>query len=252
MQEKIKIGNLDAILHNPKASGSPGIVMVHGFGGEGLEEEFEDIANNLCRNGYTVLRFLFEGYGKNNLMDLTISKEMSELKSAIDFLESKNINKEKIGIISQSLGCVVSMLLNDPRTKAMAMLAPLINIRKSFEKEFEENQIKEFKTFGYTIIIRKRKNQKRKLGVGFWNEIKKIDKITKRHIKAINCPLLIIHGTGDQSVNYRESETIFEWANEPKQLKLIKGGRHVTIRDPKIRKDVNKYILDFFLKYIEK
>ncbi|MCK4892291.1 MAG: hypothetical protein KAS78_06505, partial [Candidatus Pacebacteria bacterium] len=46
MQEKIKIGNLDAILHNPKASGSPGIVMVHGFGGEGLEEEFEDIANS--------------------------------------------------------------------------------------------------------------------------------------------------------------------------------------------------------------
>ena len=250
MREKIKIGNLDAILHNSGIDNSPGIIMVHGFGGEGLEEEFEDIANNLCKNGYTVLRFLFEGYEKNDLTDLTISKEISELESAIDLLETKNINKEKIGIISQSLGCVVSMLLNDPRVKAMTMLAPLIYLKKGIKKDYQEDQIKELETFGYTTIISKRKNQKRKIGINFWNEVKKIDKISKEQIKAINCPLLIIHGTADQTVDYQESETIFKWANEPKQLKLIEGGKHVTIRDPEIRKDVNKYILDFFLKYL--
>ena len=249
MQEKIKIGNLDAILHNPGISDSPGIIMVHGFGGEGLEEEFEDVANKLCKNGHTVLRFLFSGYEKNDLTDLTISKEMSELKSVIDFLETRNINKRKIGIISQSLGCVVSMLLNDPRVKAMAMLAPLIDLQEVLSKEFGENKIRELETFGYTTITRK-DQQKRKLGVGFWDEVKKIDKISKEQIEAINCPLLIIHGMVDQTVGYQESETIFKWANEPKQLKLIEGGKHVTIGDPEIRKDVNKYILDFFLKYL--
>ena len=249
MREKIKIGNLDGILHNPEIDNSPGIIMVHGFGGEGLEEEFEDVANNLCKNGYTVLRFLFSGYEKNDLTDLTISKEMSELKSVIDFLETKNINKEKIGIISQSLGCVVSVLLNDPRVKTMTILAPLINLKEVLSKEFGENKIRELETFGYTTIIRK-DQQKRKLGVSFWNEIKKIDKISKDQIKAINCPLLIIHGTADQTVDYQESETIFKWANEPKQLKLIEGGKHVTIGDLEIRKNVNKYILDFSLKYM--
>lgn len=249
MQEKIKIGNLDGILHNPETNNFPGIIMVHGFGGEGLEEEFEDIANNLCKNGCTVLRFLFSGYKKNDLTNLTISKEISELKSVIDFLETRNINKEKIGIIAQSLGCVVSMLLNDSRVKAMAMLAPLINLQEVLSKEFGENKIRELETFGYTTIIRK-DQQKRKLGVGFWNEVKKIDKISKEQIEAINCSLLIVHGTADQTVDYQESETIFKWANEPKQLKLIESGRHVTIGDPEIRKDVNKHILDFLLKYM--
>jgi len=250
MPEKIKIGNLDAIFHNPNINNPPAIIMVHGFGGEGLEEEFEDIANNLCERGYAVLRFLFSGYEKNNLMDLTISKEISELKLVIDFLESENINKEKIGIIAQSLGCAVAMLLNDPRIKAMALLAPLINIKEDLGGEFGKNQIKEFETLGYTIFERRRKKQARKLGVGFWNEIKKIDKIRQEQIKMIKCPLLIIHGTADRTVDYKESETIFEWANEPKQLKLIKGGEHVTIRNPKIRKDVRRYILSFFTEYL--
>lgn len=61
--------------------------------------------------------------------------------------------------------------------------------------------------------------------------------------------MLIVHGIADQTVNYQESKIIFKWANEPKQLKLIKDGEHVTIRDPEIRKNVNKYILDFFLKH---
>ena len=129
------------------------------------------------------------------------------------------------------------------------MLAPLINLKEILNKEFGENKIRELETFGYTIITRK-DQQKRKLGADFWSEVKEIDKISKEQIKAISCPLLIIHGTADQTVNYQESETIFKWANEPKQLKLIEGGKHVTIGDPKIRKDVNKYILDFFLKYM--
>jgi len=59
MQEKIKIGSLDAILHNPEIDNSPGIIMVHGFGGEGLEEEFKGIANNLCENGCTCFEISF-------------------------------------------------------------------------------------------------------------------------------------------------------------------------------------------------
>lgn len=251
MQEKIKIGNLDAILHISEAVNSPAIIMVHGFGGEGLEEEFEDIANNLCENGYVVLRFLFGGYEKNNLLDLTIAKEISELKSVIDFLESKNINKEKIGIIAQSLGCAVAMFLNDSRIKAMTLLAPLINIKEDLSREFEENQIKEFETLGYAFFERKRKKQTRKIGIDFWREIQKIDKIHKEQVEEIKCPLLIIHGMADDTVDYKESEIIFSWwANKSKELKLIKDGEHVTTRNPKIRKKVVGYIGNFFSKYL--
>lgn|GEM_PF-5868662 len=119
-----------------------------------------------------VLRFLFSGYKRNDLTDLTISKEISELRLVIDFLETKNINKQKIGIISQSLGCVVSMLLNDPRIRVMAMLAPLINLKEAFSKQFGKNKIRELEIFGHTTIVR-RGQQRRKLGVDFWSEVKK-------------------------------------------------------------------------------
>ena len=51
-----------------------------------------------------------------------------------------------------------------------------------------------------------------------------------RRIANINCPLLLIHGTDDQTIPFSHSEELFETAVEPKQLVAIAQANHNDIR----------------------
>jgi dipeptidyl aminopeptidase/acylaminoacyl peptidase len=44
--------------------------------------------------------------------------------------------------------------------------------------------------------------------------------------KEIHCPLMIIHGHGDEEVNFRHALELYKRARPPKGLKIIKGGDH--------------------------
>ncbi len=248
MQQKIKIGKLQGVLHRPKSKATAGIVMVHGFGGEGLEPEFEDVANSLSRKGFLVLRFLFGGYETGDLTKLTISKEVRELKSAIDFLQKAGARK--IGIFAQSLGCAVSILLNDLRASTMVLLAPGINLKDWPPREFGKKKIKELEQSGKTSFIINRRGERRTLGAVFWNDIKRIGSIKEEQVKRIGCPILFIYGTKDRTFELSEYEQIFRWAGQPKEMVVLKGARHVIIQDKKFRKEVIALATEFFLKFL--
>ena len=247
MQEKIKMGNLVGVLHKPNVKSSHGVVMVHGFGGEGLALEFTDVAKSLSKKGFAVLRFLFSGYETGDLTKLTVSNEIRELKSAIDFLEMRGVTK--IALVAQSLGCAVSILLNDPRVNAMALLAPGTNLRAWPLREFGTHKIQELEKFG-KIAVTTRSSGKVNIGVGFWTEIKNISAIPMAQIKKIKCPLLIIYGTNDKTFELKEYEQLFRLANEPKELIVIKGVGHVTIKEGKFRKEIIQLITEFFSKFL--
>lgn len=251
MQKKVKIGKLEGILNIPKQKKSAGIIMVHGFGGEGFEEEFEDIANKLSLKNYTVLRFLFSGYKEEDLKQQSISKQISELNSVISFLASSDVDKNRIGIIAQSLGVLVSVLLNDPRVKSMVLLSPGISMKDVFSQMAGKDGIKKLENKNVIKIIRRRTKKERIVGWKFWKDVKKFNKITVKDIKKIKIPLLITHGTDDSVANYKTSEALFKLANQPKEFKILKNGRHVAIRNHKIRKEVIKLVTKFFDKYLK-
>ena len=247
MQQKVRFNGLCGILHTPNTKSKHGIVMVHGFGGEGLEPEFEDVANSLSRKGFLVLRFLFGGYERSDLTKLTISNEIRELKSAIDFLHKKGA--KKIGIFAQSLGCAVSILLNDPRIASMVLLAPGINLKDWPPREFGKDKIRQLEKSTKAVILMNRHGEKRTLGAGFWIDIKRINSIIKKQVEQINCPILIIYGTRDRTFELSEYEQLFKWAHQPKELVALKGARHVIIREEKFRKEVIALAQEFFSKF---
>ena len=254
MSLKLKIGRnkLEAILDLPKqkAPPPPTIIIVHGFGGEGLESEFQKIAEKLRSKGYVVLRFLFSGYKNGDLRKQSVSRQVSELKSVINFLKSQKVDKKRIGIIAQSLGSSTTILLNDQHIKSVVFFSPCIYIKKLFSETFGKNGVKEIENLGFTIITRKRTGQKRKIGLSFWNDAKKINKITRKQIKKFKAPLLILHGTADEAIEYKQAQFLFKFANQPKKIKAFKGGKHVFIRDPRFRKETIKLIFKFFRKYL--
>jgi esterase/lipase len=204
------------------------IIMIHGFGGYAFNEPFKDVAKNLCKNGFTVLRFAFRGYdGNSSLKDVTISGEIPTLKAAIDFIENRKINK--IGLFTESLGGSIAILLNDSRIDAMFMMAPTIYFKKTFTRTM------------YKGII----------GEKMWKEIDKINVVKESQIKSVKCPMLIVHGSNDKEVSPKQSEELFKMANEPKDFVLIKAGKHVLTRNSSSRKKIIELSLDWFNKWLK-
>jgi uncharacterized protein len=55
--------------------------------------------------------------------------------------------------------------------------------------------------------------------------------LSREHIKDVEEPVLIVHGTGDQVIPIEQGERLFEIAREPKSLAIIDGGRHSDLWD---------------------
>jgi len=216
------------ILHIPNKKNPNAIIMVHGFGGYAFDKPFKDMAEKLCENGFIVLRFAFRGYDGNEILkDTTISKEIFDLKAAIDFIEKQKINK--IGLITESLGGSIAILLNDSRVNAMFLMAPTIYFKDTFPKSRYEEYA----------------------GEKFLEEIDEIDRIKESQIKAIKCPVMIVHGSNDKDVNPKQSEELFKIANKPKDFVLIENGKHVLTRDLSSRKKIIRLSLEWFNKWLK-
>jgi len=120
-----KICGLLAI-HDEKA---PAIVMAHGMLSLTDKHEyglFDAIASKLYDAGFSTLRFDFYGHGETegDHVDVSIESYKDDLKSAIDFMCSKNIGD--IGILANSFGCHVAVFLNDQRVKAFLLNCPVV------------------------------------------------------------------------------------------------------------------------------
>lgn len=87
---------IEGILDLPNKKNPLAIIIVHGYGGYVFTDRYANLAKNFCKNGFAVLRFQFRGYENNfkNFSNLTISGEVKDLRSAIDFIEKQKIDKK--------------------------------------------------------------------------------------------------------------------------------------------------------------
>lgn len=65
------------------------------------------------------------------------------------------------------------------------------------------------------------------------------------HIRDINCPLLIIHGTDDRIVPFSQGKALFEHAVEPKRFVQVSGAGHVDFIDAMGADAYEKLIVEF-------
>ncbi|MCD6476998.1 MAG: alpha/beta hydrolase [Candidatus Aenigmarchaeota archaeon] len=244
---------INILLQIPDKENPPVVIMVHGYGGEGLEKYFVDTGKELAKNGFFVVNFLFSAYNNiNDISNLSIEDSIEELKCIIGFVNKQNIDKNRIAIVAQSLGCSITILLNDERIKANVFLAPGIFLRKVFSKLFKHfNVLEELENKGFAIYKPISRGTDKKIGVKFWNEVKQIDHITEEQIRKIKIPTLIVHGTDDDLVEIEQSKKLYEMLNEPKKLFLVKDAPHVTINNLNQRKIVIKEILDWLNKWLK-
>ncbi len=181
----------------PAKIGQPTVLFFHGNGGS-IAGRAERLAFYQAR-GFGALFVSYRGYGKSTGSP-TETGLVNDSLASYDWLRQKNIAVENIVVVGESLGSGVAVRLAVERPiKALIIAAP----------------------FTSTVDVAK--------SVYWWLPVDLLMKDRFEIIKIIDqvkVPLLIIHGEKDEITDVDQGRKVFDKANQPKILQIIKGGTH--------------------------
>ena len=219
---------LRGFVHQPLfGSADTAIIFPHGFPGH-----CSGSAQRFCRSlscfGYLTMSFDFSGTDTSdgNFSDKLMSKEVDDMKYAIDFLE-KNYSFKKLFLIGISTGAIDAALYahSDKRITGVVLLSGLADLKRGVHYDFTEQQIALFQKKKYIVYNRPEKwYHGKKLKKAFYDEFFVLD--IPRALKKYKKPLLIIHGSKDEGIPVLEAKDLYKVANEPKKLVVISGADH--------------------------
>ena len=266
MRKKVSFKNqknqkLVGILNIPKGKPPfPAVIICHGFRGYKEQGHLKTLATELANAGIMAFGFDFgNGVGKSygKLEDIDFRQYLGDLKSAVDFISrQKFVDKRKIGLAGHSLGgqLILHYAPTDKRIKVLADLAGVV-FRGAGKTSIEKNvkpQFKEAKKLGYFFIYSKKTGRRYRIKISYYFDLLKHN--TPNQVKKIKIPVLIVHGSKDESVSLSHSRLAYKLLRQPKRLVIIPGAPH-TWRgkdDPggKFQKKINPIVADWFKKYL--
>lgn len=191
------------------ADSDAGIVMAHGFTGNKEEwGKFTEIADSLNSIGYNVLSFDFSGCGESGDDSITIEKEVDDLGSAIEFCRSQGV--ERFGLFGLSQGGLIALKNYRENVKTVVLVAPLTHKIEDYrDRKLSDEQVRELEEKEYTVRTREKGNRDEFIIPKQVIERKESldqDKI----LQDIECPVLIIHGSEDETVPLEHSRKAVE------------------------------------------
>ncbi|MCX7919269.1 MAG: prolyl oligopeptidase family serine peptidase [bacterium] len=212
------------IIHRPEGkSNCPAVIFYHGFTGNKADAHwvFTKFARKLVEHGIGAFRFDFRHScdSEGDFSQMTISGEISDAIVAIDYLSVEPwVDRTRIGVFGLSLGGCIAAIVSgrDSRVKSTVLWAP---VAKPWEDFYNAGLPKQDLPFEEQSAIY--------IGAAFREElpfIRPLDEIIKR-----NRPVLIIHGTEDQTIPYQRGQEFAQALNQigcKNKLILIPGGDH--------------------------
>ena len=229
-----------------------GVILAHGMtvnrDDEGIFVRAESKLNEL---GFSTLKFDFRGHGKSqgdSLTDFTISGELRDLEAAVNFMKDKNILE--LNIAGASFGGSVSALYAGTHAKevrALFLANPVLDYEKCFlnpttpwAKEHFENVFERLSEQGFIRVGSRRF----KIGKRLFEEMKIYSPC--QELKKYKNPLLIVHGSNDSKVSYKDTLDCFNaLSNSSKRFEFIEGSEHGFHEEPYESKVVDM-IVKFF------
>jgi|APHM01.1.fsa_nt_gi Predicted hydrolases or acyltransferases (alpha/beta hydrolase superfamily) len=223
--EKVKFENRrggELVGNYWSTSSDTGIVMSHGFTGSKEQfGKFTEVGEKLHSAGFNVLAFDFSGCGESEDDSITLEKEVEDLNSAIEFLQQKGV--EKLGLFGLSQGGWITLETYKERKKeisCLVLLAPLTDALPDYrQRKYSEVQRKALQEDGYTTI-RKDKDNRRKYKIPEKLIHKKETLNQDELLEGIDCPVLFIHGTKDDSVPIEQSKKAVDELNSAELTKI--------------------------------
>lgn len=227
----------------------PVVVFVHGFKGFKDWGTFNQLADYFARQGFVFVKLNLshngttpehpldfadlDAFGHNNF-----SIELDDLGTLFDHLEegsspvpAQEIDLSRLALIGHSRGggLVLLKAAEDKRVKAVVSWAAINNLEERWPQSF----LDEWKEKGVVHIDNTRTNQKMPL---YYQLVE--DFIANRErfdipgaVKNMQQPLLVIHGSGDETLPYQMAHEIASWHKNVEMLIIPEsthtfGGAH--------------------------
>jgi len=215
---------LKADLHLPKEKTDKAVIVCHGFTGHKDKNFMKAACEDFAEAGFAALRFDFRGNGQSEgkFIESYYSNEVSDLKSAVDFIIEKGY--KTIGTMGHSKGGAVVILHSsqDDRVKAVVSVAPVGYPPKMKQRMLTKDEIEKLEK-GETVT-KMRNGVEVSYNKEYIEDLEKQD--TLDAAKKFKGALLVVHGESDTTISVQEGIDVYNAAQEPKQMIIIKGADH--------------------------
>lgn len=179
----------------PSEAGSRTILFCHGNAG--------NISHRLAtlqmfhELGLNCLIVDYRGYGQSSGKP-TEEGTLIDIKTSWNWLiENKNISRDQIILFGRSLGgSIAAIVANDVEPVGLVLESTFTSYGDVAAHYYPYLPVRWFTRFEYNTL---------------------------EAVKAIPCPLLVIHSPDDEIIPYKFGQRIFEAASEPKQFAELKG-----------------------------
>jgi hypothetical protein len=251
MKDKVYFENsagtrLCGILSNPTENKEkPIIIMCHGFSTSKDGRTFVRLEEILNEQGISTFRFDFFGHGESDgkFAEITTSEAIDDVLNSIKFL--KESGYKKIGLIGSSFGGMASIIAAS-RTEDLYILAlksPVSDYRSMAHARRSEQELEDWKEKGF-IELDSTDEERKSLNYSFYEDAENVKGYEAA--KKITIPVLIVHGTKDETVPLAQSQKTARLI-ENCRLKIIQGCDHVYTNPEHFER-----LLDLISKFIIK
>jgi len=191
---------LVGILHTAAKSNKL-VVVCHGRVCTKEEHFYPELCERLTDNGFNSFRFDFSGNGESEgkFEDSSITKDIKDIKSVVDYFKKKGFRIFCLAGHSQG---AVEVLLHQAKYKSaecVVDIAAYADQREATIKKYPKEKIKELNEKGYIML-------------NAWNKIFKLTKKyfydrasygdIRKKVRKIKVPILVVHGTDDRDVDF--------------------------------------------------
>ena len=180
------------------------------------------LAERICREGFAVFIFNFRGTGASG-GNLELSSWTRDLKAAIDYLYTlPEVDRSHLSLLGFSGGAAVSVCVasQDKRVSSIVACSCPAEFGLFTKGGDSQSVIDHFRSIG---VIRDKDFPQ---SIEEWlNGFRSVSPI--RYVAGIAPrPLLLVHGSQDETVDVSHARRLYQKAGEPKQLTIIDGAGH--------------------------
>jgi uncharacterized protein len=213
------------------------VIVCHGFKGFAHWAFFPYLARSLAESGLTAITFDFSGSGigpdresftqPDAFAGNTFSREQDDIENVVDYARRMRIIDGKFGLFGHSRGGGMAIIYAAAQEAEVKSLVTWSSIGRTNWWTPEEAVI--WRQRGFAEITNSRTGQVMRLGTELLDDVE-MHGTTKLNIATaaakIKVPWLIIHGTGDDTVQSKDAERLHELSPRVSTLRLIEGANH--------------------------
>jgi len=203
----------------------PTVCVCHGIPAgipDPSDRGYAALAEQICRQGFAVLIFNFRGTGASG-GNLDILGWTRDLKAVIDYLCAlPEVDRSHLYLLGFSGGAAVSVYVAAQDTRVSSVVTCACPAEFTFFTKVEEPQslIDHFRSIGAIRDDDFPPSAQEWLG-GF-KLVRPIDYVAGISPR----PLLLVHGSKDETVEVSQAHKLYAQAGEPKQLVIVEGAGH--------------------------